>query len=202
MGSYNDIETEVKSRLGERTDIDARLVTWINDAYFELMLSPRFRFYELEKQATMQTINTLAAYDLPTDLWFILDIRDFDNGTKLRLGHWSQFDKTSVTYGRPVRYAHFADTVELDPVPDDVYDMILRYKYRPPELSEGSSTVLPREWDELIVALATQKGWEALENTDKAVVAAQLVERLVRTHLDAEYLEDMDSETTIGVRME
>ncbi len=50
--------------------------------------------------------------------------------------------------------------------------------------------------------MATTKGWEALEQPEKAALSRQLVEQLVSTRLDVQQLEDMDSETTIGVRLE
>jgi hypothetical protein len=200
--AFDAIKTEVVARLGGRTDIDTRVDIWINDAYFELLLGPLYAFHEIEKQATAQTIDTLRAYDLPSDLWFILSIRDDTNNRKLRRSHWSSFDKRSASSGIPNRYARFADTVELDPTPDDAYDLIIRYRIRPDELSSTVAPVTGREWDELITVLSTAKGWEALEQQERAAAQWQLFGRLSRQRMDIAQLEDMDSETTIGVRLE
>lgn len=202
MASFDDIQTEVIARLGGRTDLAVRSTRWINDAYFELLMHPRFTFNELDKQATTSTINTLKSYDLPSDCWFILDVRDDTNNVKLRKGHWNQFDARSVTYGEPTKYVRFGDSIELDPCPDDAYTLIIRYRKRPTELASGVSLATSREWDELITAMAVTKGWEALEQPDKAVMSRQLVEQLVSTRLDVNQLEDMDAEITIGVRLE
>lgn len=201
MGSYNTISAEVKLRLGNRDDIDSRLPLWINDAYFELLLSPRFSFYELDKQATMLTINTLRAYDLPDDLWIILDIRDWDNNRKLSRKHWSQYDKRSRPTGAPTSYCRFGLTVELDPTPDDEYQLILRYRYRPNDLTADSSTLLGREWDEMITTLAVAKGCEALELPERAAQHRRLFEQMVSNRITVAELEDMDSEITIAPRM-
>lgn len=202
MATFDAIKSEVSARLGNRTNIDSRLQVWINDAYFELLLNPRASFFELDKQATTQTIDTLRSYNLPTDLWFILDVRDFTNSVKLRRGHWQTFDKRSPSSGTPRRYARFGNTIELDPTPNVAVDLIIRYRMRPTELSSSVALVTPREWDEVITTLSVAKGFEALQQFEEAAKQRQLLEALLNIRLDVPKLEDIDSETTIGVRLE
>lgn len=207
MASFDAIQTEVKARLGNRDNIDSRLPVWINDAYFELLLNPRFSFFELDKQVLTSTVNTLRAYALPADLWFILDIRIFKtvSGTssdfrKLRRSHWMDFDKREPLPGVPHKYARFGATIEIDPTPDATYTMLMRYRFRPVELTTGLSPLIGREWDEVITVLSVIKGYDALEQPEEAAKQRTLLEQLLTSRLDVPQLEDMDAETTIGVR--
>lgn len=201
MAGFNTIKTEVKARLGNRSDIESRLAIWINDAYFELLLSPRFSFFELDKKGTFETMDGTREYDVHTDAWFILSLRDLTNKRRIRRASYRQFDDLDETSkGLPIRYAPYGRKIEFDPTPDNVYTITSRYRVRPAELVADSSHLLGREWDEVLVALASAKGYEALEQQQKAVNARRLVEAAMAVREEAESLEDMDSETTIGVR--
>lgn len=202
MASYSTLKTEIIYGLGNRSDLDARIPNWLNWAYYEILMTPRFSFYELDKQVTTQTINTLRAYDLPDDCWFILSVRDDTNERKLDRKHWQVFDKIAHTPGQPNRYAHFANTIELDPTPDDEYDIILRYRKRPIEIVSDSSPIIGAEWDEVLVRLTIVKGLESLEQPEKATKQRQLLEAALSLRLDVPQLEDADAETTLGVRFE
>jgi hypothetical protein len=70
---------------------------------------------------------------------------------------------------------------------------------RPPELVQGGDTILQREWHEILTTMAVQKGWEALEQWDKASSQKQLVEVQMARRFDAFQMDDADSEATIGV---
>jgi hypothetical protein len=202
MAGVDVLLTEITARLGNRTDIAIRALQWLNDAYFELLMAPRFSFYELDLAASTVTIAGTASYSLPADFWFVLDLTDTTNTKKLHRGHWQEFDRQTSTSGAPTRYARFGATFQLDPTPDAVYTLTLRYRKRPAELVAGNATLLGREWDEPLIVLATIKGFEALENREKAATQRALLEPLLTMREDVPELEDMDSETTIAVRME
>src|SRR6266481_7029625 len=150
MAGFTAIQSEVIARLGNRTDLSARSAVWINDAYFELLMNPTFEFFELDTSSTFTMIVGQASYDLPTNLWFILDITDTINSRKLERTHWQVLDRVVATSGQPTRYARFAGKIQLDPVPDSANALgsviTIRYRIRPGELSTGSSTALGREW--------------------------------------------------------
>lgn len=198
MAGFDAIQTEVIARLGNRTDINARSAIWINDAYFELLMNPRYNFFEIELQAVAGTLAGQALYSLPPDLWFILDLRDDTHNIKLQRTHWSVLDKIQATPGFPVRYARFGMGVQLDPVPNGAFTLHIRYRKRVPELSAGSLLVTPREWDEAITLLAVCKGWDALNNKDQANATRQLFNAAMDNRTDVPTLEDMDAETTIS----
>jgi len=198
----NHVISEMRWRLGNRTDIQSRLSTWLNDAYFELLLSPRFTFYQLDKAYSWTTPGHQRAFFLSTmlpDLWFILNMRNDTYQIKLRRKDPSEFDRTWQVEGIPTRYTRFDDRIELDPTPDMDYDLTIRYRTRPPELQANTESWIDREWDEVITTMAVQKGWEALEQWDKASAQKQLIETQLARRFDAFQMDDADSEATIGV---
>jgi hypothetical protein len=200
--NVNQIIQEMTWRLGNRSDIQPRTLTWLNDGYFELLMSPRFTFYQLDKSTTWPTVPGQRVYQLSVTIpgyWFVLVMRNETNQIKMRKYDPSEFDRTHNTTGHPVRYARFADQVELDPTPNMEYQITTRYRIRPPELVNGGEHILTREWDEVITTVAVQKGWEALEQWDKASAQKNLVEVQLARRFDAFQMDDADSETTIGV---
>lgn len=202
MAGVSALLTEINARLGNRTDLSSRSLLFLNDAYYELTMAPRFSFYELDLAASTTTIADTSSYSLPDDFWFVLDLTDATNSRKLHRGHWQEFDRSTSTSGQPTRYARFGATFQLDPIPDAVYTLTLRYRKRPAELVAGNATLLGREWDEPLIVLATIKGFEALQNREKAATQRALLEPLLQLREDVPQLEDMDSETTISVRFE
>lgn len=198
--TVDQMQAELIYRVGNRTDIQARSMTWLNDAYFELLLSPRFTYFELDKSFPFTTVAQQRVYDIVSmipDLWIILDLRNETLQQKIDRFHWSEFDRKWRVFAIPVRYARFGPTIEFDPTPDKAYDITLRYRLRPPQLTTGGLTLLPREWDEVIITMAVQKGWEALEQWDKATAQKQIVESQLGLREEPASLEDADSETTI-----
>ena len=108
-------------------------------------------------------------------------------------------DKITRVSGLSVRYARFGITIELDPIPSTVIALQLRYRKRPNELSSGSILITPREWDEPITVLAVVKGFEALDNKEKAGAQRQLFDKMLENRMDVPTLEDSDAETAIGI---
>jgi len=198
--NVNQMQQELVWRLGNRTDLGSRSLVWLNDAYFELLLSPRFTYFELDRQFAFATVPQQRVYDIITmvpTLWIILDLRNETMQQKIARYHWSEFDRKWRVFAIPVRYARFARTIEFDPTPDKAYDITMRYRLRPPELIQGANHLLTREWDEVIITMAVQKGWEALEQWEKSTAQKQIVETQLATREEPHSLEDADSETTI-----
>ena len=200
--NVNQILQEMTWRLGNRSDLAPRTIIWLNDAYFELLLTPRFTFFQIDRSFSWVATKGNYIYQVSTstpDLWFILDIRNEEYQIKIRRKDPSELDRTWKVDGIPVRYTRFQDQIELDPVPDMDYRMTTRYRIRPPELVQGGTHILTREWDETLTTMAVQKGWEALEQWDKASAQKQLVELQLIRRFDAFQMDDADSEATIGV---
>lgn len=201
MGTYNNLITELRARLGGRTDVEARLPVWLNDAYFELLLSPTIEIFELDTAVTVPTIAGLRIYSLVslTNLWHILGMLDETNEREVRRWSWKAFDQIRRTTGQPTKYARFGTNFYLDPTPNGVYNLLLRYRQRPNELAEGGSTVTGREWDEPLLHLAAEKGYIGLERHEQAMKQRQLYEASMARRETVPELEDEDAEPTIGV---
>ena len=200
--NVTQIEQEMSWRLGNRSDISVRLLTWLNDAYFELLMTPRFTFFQIDNSYSWTALKGVYIYPVSTstpDLWFILDMRNEMYQTKLKRKDPSEFDRTWRMDGIPERYTRFGDHIELYPTPDMDYQMTTRYRIRPPELVGGGEHLLTREWDEVLLTMAVTKGWEALEQWDKAQSQKQLTELQLSRRFDAFQMDDADSEATIGV---
>ncbi|PWT76632.1 MAG: hypothetical protein C5B60_03870 [Chloroflexi bacterium] len=200
--TVNQILQEMSWRLGNRSDINPRILTWLNDAYFELLLTPRFTFFQIDRSYTWVASRGVYIYQVSTatpDLWFIIDVRNEVYQTKLRRKDPTEFDRTWRIDGIPERYTRFQDHIEIFPTPDMDYPMTTRYRVRPPELEQGGAHMLTREWDEVLTTMAVTKGWESLEQWDKANSQKTLTELQLSRRFDAFQMDDIDSEATIGV---
>jgi len=198
--NVNQMQQELVWRVGNRTDLANRSLVWLNDAYFELLLSPRFTFFETDRTFTFQTVaggRTFNILSVVPDLWFILDLRNDTMQRKLDRYSFTEFDRKWRVLALPTRYTRYGPNIEFDPTPDKVYDMTMRYRLRPAELAVDGTHMLTREWDEVIITMAVQKGWEALEQWDKAGQQKQIVETQLDLREEPFKLEDADSETTI-----
>jgi hypothetical protein len=132
-------------------------------------------------------------------IWFLMDIRNDTYEQKLRKYDPMELDKNIRVSGPPLRYARFGDRIELDCFPNIDYNMTSRWRIRPPELVNGGDHILDREWDEVILTMAVQKGWEALEQWDKSNAQKQIVEIQLQRRQDVADMETIDHEITIGV---
>lgn len=195
--SYSDIKSDVEFRLGNRSNLAAYIPRWINDAYMELLHSPRFSFYELDAVNTsLATTATVKDVDISgvMDLWFILSVRDDTNERNLKKGDWKRFEDASRTSGQPIWYDRYAYTLIFDPVPDGAYDLQIRYRKRVSELDTGSSLAIPREYDEILVGMIVRNAWNALQQYDKAAREYNRTEALIARMFAADEMEDMDAE--------
>lgn len=201
MGSFVTIKAEVLERLGGRTNIDSRVEIWINDAYFDLLMRPQFRFHQLDKELFLETDPLVARYDLddkaPT-IWFILGMRNEEDQREIRARDWKTFDRVATSYGSPIRYMRFNSIITFDPVPDKTYTIKIRYRNRPAEISTGEPLILEREWEEVLTALSVVKGYLALEEPTKAASALQLYNSLLQAREEVLIREEEDIEASIS----
>lgn len=202
MISYDAMVTEITSRLGNRADIGNRIGRWINYAYLEILKNPRFDFRELDASVLFSTQAAVSAYNIAsitTNFWFLLDLRDNTNNRKFSKTHWQVIDRIEQTSGQPVRYYLFNSMINLDPIPDNVYDLQLRYRRNPELLGSGATfDLLGDEWEEPIIVISTIKGAQGLGLAEVAAAQRQLLEPMLASRYDRPALEDMDSETTIS----
>jgi hypothetical protein len=196
--TYDDIKAEVTKRLGNRQDLSTRIDQWAMDAFTELTQAPKASFRELDALYEFTAPANGPRVAVPADFWFILSLRDPTR--KLDQVHWQVLDRTYRTLGIPTRFARYQDNIELDPIPAQDHQMVMRYRRRLPKLVSGLSIPLEREWHEILVVLTVAKGLEALQRFEEAVPYKGALDAAMGQRLDNQLLEDDGYETTIGVR--
>jgi len=185
--SFTEMKEMVKLRLGARTDMSEWGTSaydyfgiWVNKAYIQLCSSDRLfgilrklRFPELEVSTTKSTANAQAYVSDPTDVIAVHEVYDTTNNVKLDWIPWTKYigytDRTDTTKeGDPTEWTRNGGKIYLHPTPDAVMTMTVFYKKRPAELSGDQQTLIGAEWDDVIMALATYKGYRWLGDADHA----------------------------------
>jgi hypothetical protein len=91
---------------------------------------------------------------------------------------------TSVSPGRPARYARWGNQLWYDRIPDQTYPVQLSYWQKPQIVFDESDTVsdvettpllLPDDWFELLDYMATYRGWDYLEDALKVMETKALI---------------------------
>jgi hypothetical protein len=147
------LETDLKFRLGNRTDIDTQLTTAIQYSYDELVTS--IRIPENQETAVLQTSDGIATVTAPDDLYAPMSLRNTTDGQRLIPMTARQHDtlRDTTTKDMPTHYLWWRNEFTFHPIPNATIRIIqLRYLKRLPALSATTSlSALPREWDEVIV---------------------------------------------------
>lgn len=195
---YDDIKAEITRRLGNRQDLSTRIDQWINDAFAELAQAPKASFRELDAIQEITVVLGQTFIPMPADFWFVLSLRTAQR--MLDQVHWQVLDRTYRTQGIPTRYARYQERIELDPIPNDTYDIVMRYRRRLPTLVAGMVLPIEREWHEMLTVMTVAKGLEALQRFEESAGYQQTIDQDMGARLDNPLLEDDNYETTIGVR--
>jgi hypothetical protein len=189
--AISDLENEVILRVENRTTDTARADIWIRDALLELTGDPDLRaeFDELEElgpkfNLTGGSVSTAVqeypfSNFVPTGDYNIntLDMilwTDYPTNTaRIRLENTSYQEADMITPfpGQPAKWYRFADTAGFVPVPDKNYQVQARiYKMHP--ITDANLRTTPiligRNWNEILVLSATEKGFLELLEYEKA----------------------------------
>src|SRR3972149_1286469 len=198
----DELFAELKLRMGNRKDIDARLKQWLNSAYFQIGV--KYRFRELEKLKEMTTINTVREYDKPPTAYAVRSLRDMTNKRFLGYRHWMSLERLTPTAGKPTKWARHGGLLILDPTPNGAYVIRARITERPAAMTfpanDSVSPVTPVEWDEALILKAMFIGHNALLEKAKATDADALYKTYIAELGEVEYVEDQDIEETLSVR--
>jgi len=183
----SDLDNEVILRVENRTTDLSRADIWLRDALIEISSDPNFRdeFSELEVLGPKFNL-TVGLQEYPeTNLMPVgvvnvatLDIvRWADPPTnnlrqKLSWSHYQEADRSqfSVT-SLPTNWYRFAGNIGFDPVPDKAYQVQMRaLKFHPITDNQLNQTVilLPRDWNEILVWAAAERGFMELLEYEKA----------------------------------
>lgn len=167
--TLTQLENEIRYNLGGRTDLDSRLVTFINWSQDEIARAHRFRDLT-EVDTSKSTSDGGDSLALPTGTRNLLAILLID-GTSSRKLIWvptrkffqriPKADEYSET--RPTHYTLVGTTVYFWRVPDAVYSLRIYREKWPTALSGASDTSDFTNLDEAICALATAKAFRTLK---------------------------------------
>ena len=162
ISTFLEMQAEVQLHLGGHALATSTLVKdWLNRVY--LMLTSVFRFHDLEASDTsITTVNGTASYTTPSGIRVITSIRDTTNKlllTPTDIDWYETQDDSSDAKARPEFWVRYGANLLLWPTPDGAYATRIRYRKEPTALSaDGDFTVLPDEWDDVIILLTASKG--------------------------------------------
>lgn len=176
--SIATLRTELRSRLGGRSATaitDTRLDFLLRHA-IEQLSSPRVhRHPTLETTIPIATVSGTSGYSLTQGgvaIWTIFSVRDTTAGNVRRLTNAGiQFmDELVRTSGFPLRYARWGQALELDPIPDGIYNLVVR-GYRYPAFDPSGNSPLDDVYNEGILLGAESRGWlNVLQNPERGLV--------------------------------
>lgn len=198
MGDYTKTQFEdyLQHRLGGNTAVESPvnyLSVWINGAYRFLTTSDtiwgikrRLYFPELEASDTTQSTADGTAYiSVPTDCLVVREIYDRTNNRRLNWISWSEYIKKSdradtTAEGDPLKWIRSGTYLYLYPTPDAVYAMTVYYKKRPAALSAADdTTVIGKEWDDVILEVATFMARNWLNEPERAEIAKKTAAEMI-----------------------
>lgn len=177
MSTRLEMRTDVKKRLGNRTDVtDADIDKWLNDALLDLT-TRRVHIDELEKSGGITTQVGVTAYSYPSNKTFAI-LYVYDPSEKRILNRW---DGTYESYLRahgahesnsddiPTHHIQYGGMINLFPTPQDVRGIVI-YFYSLPTLGAGDSAEpdINPEWHYPVEILAAKHGHHVLGDDIRA----------------------------------
>lgn len=161
---------------------DTRILRYINQAYMEVCADERPP--QLMTSSTITTTSGTASYEVSvSDVLRYDDLEDDTNNLLLyRMSDWQyrkfvQGNASSIT-GTPIYWyidgvgSNDRDQIVFYPTPAGTYTINVYYIKRPSELvtsPTATSPILREPWDEVIINLATSRGWAQLGDEDRAI---------------------------------
>lgn len=188
----SDLASEVIFKTENRVSDTTRAYIWLRDALLEIAGNSDYRdeFVELEEfgpqfnltggtnpttsvQEYAET-NLIPAGDINMSTLDILIWRDPPgNLTRQKLipSHYQEADKSVVITSTPTSWYRFGGSIGFYPSPDKNYQVQARVLRQHPIADAGvqsTQILLPREWNEILVMAAVEKGFIELGEYEKA----------------------------------
>ena len=138
--NYTGLKASVASYLG-RSDLTAQIPDFITLAEYRLQRNLRIR--QMLKTATANTTAGDSTVGLPSDF---LELRDIyiDARPRFTLSYLSPSafsrDARAADSGRPNFYTLRAAEIELAPIPDTAYSLVMLYYAKPTPLSDSNTS--------------------------------------------------------------
>lgn len=201
----SDLASEVIIKCENRTTDINRAYKWLTDAILEVSSNPDYRDEFAELEIAGPTFNltggpSLALSIQEYDEASIVPIGDVNVATldifiwrdpptnsvrqKLNPSHYQETDKSVVTLAPPTSWYRFGGQIGFYPSPDKNYQVQARLLRQHPIADAAVQTtviLLPRDWNEILVHAALEKGFIELGEYEKADAIHTLL------HGDARY---------------
>lgn len=145
----------------------ARINQYLNDA--QSFIARRVNYYIDEATFPIATVAGTDTYAWPTDFARARSLFDSDRNVEMVYVSLRRIDQSSVTSGAPTYYALTGANVRLYPVPDGVYNLVLRYWKLPAQLVNDSDTpTMPEDWHRLLWYWAVKECYAAEDDATTA----------------------------------
>jgi len=178
MSSFGTLWQEVRTSIGERTDIDTIIKTALNDAVIDLTMT--FRIRQAIASDTLITSAGVSKYELKDNCIDVITVRNDTDAELLSPGDYLEYaslDHEDVdSLGTPLKWFVDADDIYLySNTPDDSsFEITYRYVKRFSDMSDDTDLFpLPREWERPAKLFAKSYVFELLGQNDKALRAYQ-----------------------------
>lgn len=195
--TIQQLENEVLLRCENKVSDIGRTDVWLRDALLEITSNPDFRnefdlleeygqFYNLQGGSSLGVLGGAGAvqeysfnnivpsgdYNVATlDVLIWQDPPTNSIRRKLGLSHYQKADNFQPTFSLPTEWYRFADTIGFTPVPDKNYQVQARILRQHPindnQLNQ-TQILIPREWNEILVWAAVERGFMEYLEYEKA----------------------------------
>jgi hypothetical protein len=190
--AISDLASEVILKCGNRTTDLTRAYQWLVDAILEISSNPDYRdeFTELEILGPTFVLtggSSTSASQQEYDESNIVPSGDTNDATldifiwrdppinsvrqKLNPSHYQEADKSVVTFSTPTSWYRFGGQIGFYPSPDKSYQIqarILRMHPIADSAIQTTTILLPRDWNEVLIHAAAEKGLIELQEYEKA----------------------------------
>lgn len=178
--TFQDLQNEVLAYGFDSTTYLSRVKRWLNEAQWKALRRVPLR--ELKVTATLSTTSGTSYVSLTAGnkTLRIVDVVYADSGDELQPVSLEWMDRLSVAIGtnaatgRPLYYCTdgtdpYAMKLQLWPVPNAVYSLVLRYYKEPAEMSANSDApTIPDAHVDLLVNYAVSRAFRAEDDQERA----------------------------------
>ena len=181
MPAINDLLTLCKQNWGRGTDntiINANAILWYNKGQ-RAICKKRHWWFTWFQDTSIATVAGTGTYNLPTgfkdddSMWISNSDGSVSEIVSMGENDFRRYYGTptdSSQWAEPINYLLRATTVELRPIPDDVYNIIFCCWKWVPDLTENVdvSNSLLDNYEDLMEAETTMRGFQYLQQYDDA----------------------------------
>lgn len=198
-----DLRTHLGMDSNDLDDTDADRL--LNRSWWSV--SSQLRFSERDGTYNFDTVAGTRSYSWASDMDAVQRVvakrSDEDTyGPLAKIDDWNMFamrDDDSGVEGRPVRYSLRENNIILDPVPDDVYNVSVKYLKTLADL-QSSGPDAPQEWHEVILWGAISRGFFSRGDWNRGT-AAQNQQLAYMAGLDTQETKSQEDRVYSGFRV-